>query len=420
MKLLDKDVIIKEKRQQVMDAILSQFESIEKFEQYTNIKNINSYLAAEKTSDSEFFDELEYNIIHALRYTYDELFIPVDCQVISLVDKIYYNIKEYDSPQDIMIFDKLKKLCIEHNVSLCKMYFIFGMYYYQTGNADMAYEYLSKSVKTPCEDYNLIIEANSLLGYLLFSAKEFNKARFYYQQAEEIILSKKGIRNKLLFQHYYRKGTLENSVAGYDIALKSFFKAMEYASDVWSLGSTIMNIGLVYKRQNLLQKALEYFFDSLKIFDKNDKNSIGMVYNNIAEALRLAGVLNCALEYVYLALECYDDDNCPDRLVSLDTFYKIKVAMNHELDMDKLIGLIADLGKYSSNGRFIGDAIQNVMEYGIRNGDKRILIKLKTSLKKLIRNFKNECEYKHKLKSYLCDVYEVIYARAVPFRKKIC
>jgi tetratricopeptide (TPR) repeat protein len=122
--------------------------------------------------------------------------------------------------------------------------------------------------------------------------------------------------------------------------------AIGYAKEALNLGTQIKdkrgmaaaynNIGVAYRNQGALDKALEFYINSLKIYDSlSNKEGIASSKNNISNIYSMKGDFKQALKYL-------DESN--RILLELD-------------DQEKLIGSFNNLGILSNNLELYDDAL---------------------------------------------------------------
>jgi signal transduction histidine kinase len=98
------------------------------------------------------------------------------------------------------------------------------------------------------------------------------------------------------------EGRIHQFRGHYDSTYISFGKALDYAREIKDEtleAGAIMGFGVANAYQSNNEKALEYFFQALKIFEKqNKKNVMVNLYGNIGSLYRSMAYLDHAIEYI--------------------------------------------------------------------------------------------------------------------------
>ena len=140
----------------------------------------------------------------------------------------------------------------------------------------------------------LLTKASALnnIGFINEQNGEIQKALEYYFESVKI--------NEEFFLPEMQKKWSENLKNRAFLNKKKLFK--KGLADVYN------NIGVIYKKQGEIEKALEYFFLSLKIYEEiKDKIGMAVSYNNIGAIYDDQGEIEKALEYYFLSLKINEE-----------------------------------------------------------------------------------------------------------------
>lgn len=166
---------------------------------------------------------------------------------------------------------------------------------YKSVTPDKAFFYankaleLSKKIEYNIElgsAYNNLGNANVIIGDYSKALDFFSKAQLVFENEllNATSLNKNQIKNGLA-RAYGSIGFVFMEQSNYDKALQFNFKALkiyEETKDLQKLARIYNNLGVIYKSQNDTFKALLYYDKCLKIQEKlHDNNKIGITYNNI-------------------------------------------------------------------------------------------------------------------------------------------
>lgn len=329
-------------------------------------------------------------------------------QVLELVELVTKQIPEYKDKGKLAFLERLKDFCIKHNltVEIAKMYRNIGMYHFYTNDFDKAIISLQLAVDILRRERfsPLLIEYYSELGLAYFYNRDYIYAKIYYKEAEELILTTPDLDNKLICLHYGRFGALLSNMHDYSNARQKLDKALLFAEDAEDEGLIIMNIGLLYKRQEELKSALRYYSRALFILgDKNNKTK-GIVYNNIAEVYKLLGQYEKALSYIDKAFRSISDNDISRMFVYFNTYTEIKILMGErEAVLDEFLELLTRVKDLHLYRGLIIEGISNMAVIGSEDG--KLLKKLEAAVIKLIEeNTWGNDEYVKELKVCLGNI----------------
>jgi len=248
---------------------------------------------------------------------------------INILSALCLELKHYDPPKALVYGRQglaiAKKLNHKTGILLCSN--ILGAVCMNQGNYEQVIIYWQQSLRTSEElgDDNSIAETLNDIGEVNRLQGNFPKALDYYLQAlkksEELFLSaeQKGdkdeiTKRKQLFAGclsnvgiiYYYQNDLDKTI---DYFLQSL-KIWEETGDQYEIARSLDNLGVIYYNKGYNEKALEYHQKSLKIKEElGDKRGIASSLNNIGEVNRLQGNFDRALDYQKQSLKIKQELN---------------------------------------------------------------------------------------------------------------
>ena len=238
-----------------------------------------------------------------------------------------------------------------------------------------------------------------------------------------------------------RLGTFNAIKGDYPKALEYFFKALKLVEELRLpdqqaggqvgnksyIAANLSNIGIIYKEQGDYSKALEYFFDALKIHDElNSKNDLAATLGNIGNVYMKQGVasteasakvelLNKALEYYLKALKMNEElgrkNGIAINLGNIGLVYMDQLDYPKALEYYfKALDMAEELGDKNGVARHLGNIGTLYTEIGEFE-------KAENSLQKAL-NLSKEISAKEYLKDqyhYLSKLYDTISRPAQAF-----
>ena len=242
------------------------------------------------------------------------------------------------------------------------------------------------------------------IGFIYDDLGEIDKALKYYFKSLEIFeeffleeMQKKWSKNldgrtflniekifkKGLAVAYSNIGLIYDDQGEIDKAIEYFFlslKIKEEIKDKKGMAGSYNNIGVIYRNQGEIDKGLEYIFLSLKIKEEiKDKRGMAVSYNNIGLIYIDQGEIGKGLEYFFLSLKileeikdkegmAYSYHNIGGVLCNLDS---LEVGMRYlELGL-KLNEELGNKAGVSSTTSLIGgwqlklDQVEDALESGL-------------------------------------------------------
>lgn len=332
---------------------------------------------------------------------------PVDAgDIEKCVEDITVNIRGYKDGKYLMLFQRLKKLCVERNLTLhaAKMDRNIAMNHFYRNNSDTAIGLIEKTIlfleKRRNTDFLFICYSD--LGLINYYIGEYMNAKSMLEKAAVLlpqVISQ--LSNDALHCYYYRQGLLYDSMLETDIARQFLQEAEKYATNKADKGLSIMNIGMTYRGDRDFSKAFEYFNKALDIFGEDCKREISIVYNNMADVYNMLGQYDKAMEYINMAFELVDENNQSHYFIFFGTYTEIKVLKGeHENIIDKFFDLLSNIKNLFVWRKYVIEGINNIII--ACNEDVQLLERLEEAIKNLIADVASDNgEYKQELKKCL-------------------
>lgn len=402
-KLNLKNIKIKSPGKQIKEAILDEFESIDEFAELVDLypSSLKRYLRSNKVPNS-----FKVKVVNELSKGYDEIVLSETEQLRSFVEDILDNIDLYKDENDIKILIKLKDSCLERNMTseIAKMNRNISMYYYNKNDMSFAIEYMRLAISGIENNDNFLVSCMSLLGLMYFIRHNYSKAKEVLEETEPFLVKIKD--NKILFYYYYRRGVLyscmyEKEIDKLELSKHMFIKALNFAKEKFELGFSIMNIGAIYRKQNIPEKAIRYYHKSLENFDDDFNKSV--VYNNLADAYKIIGSYEEASHYIKQAFEYLGDKNIAKSFIYYQTYVQIKMLKGESKEIiEKLKELLGKIDDFLVYREIVITGINTIIDYGKVYENTTVL----EELDNLIVKLREECdeEYDKELKACSWDI----------------
>lgn len=323
-------------------------------------------------------------------------------QITDCVNLMTSKINDSKMDYDLRMLEELRDLCIKEDmkIEMAKMYRNVGMYYFNEDNNNKAIiaMQLSIDILSHMSCQGLLAQFYSELGLMYFYNREYIYSKRYNEEAEELLKQVPDMEDKILYHHNLRYGVLLSNMQHYTAARIKLDKALKYARDNRDEALTIMNIGLLYKRQRDLKTALKYYAKALWLVDSVDMKAKCLVYNNIAEVYKILGQYDKALCYIEKAFKCITDSDMSRMFICFNTYTEIKILTgDKESVLDEFLELLVRVENFHLYKGFVIEGLQNMITIG--NEDERILTRLEDAIVKLIEENKYENdEYIRELK----------------------
>lgn len=265
------------------------------------------------------------------------------------VDTITDDIKTYSDDRDLELLTRLLMLCTQSEliVDAAKMHRNIGMHFFYNNMPHKAIQYLKKAIstikKSKVKDPNLLVSTTSELGLVYFYNFEYENAKVSYLKAFKMISLFKDLINYDIVHHlYYRLGILYTYLGKYEQAIQTLETAGDYAIKPEDKGDTILNIGVAYKKQGYLDKALKLYTQALRCYSPDQLIKKSGILNNIADLYIRKGEYDKALKVIKLAFRYLEAKDMQRFFVYFATYSDIKIHQGKSReDLDKLLELLS-------------------------------------------------------------------------------
>ncbi|MBL4655834.1 MAG: tetratricopeptide repeat protein [Bacteroidia bacterium] len=132
---------------------------------------------------------------------------------------------------------------------------------------------------------------------------------------------------------YNNQGEIEKALGYYFMSLK----IREDIGDKKMMAASYNNLGLIYYGQGKIEKTLEYYFLSLKIREEiKDKKGMATSYNNIGIFYYNQGEIEKALEYFFLSLKIREE--IKDKKGMALSYNNFGIIYNRQGKVEKALG----------------------------------------------------------------------------------
>ena len=307
--------------------------------------------------------------------------------VAKCVEDITVSIRGYRDEKYLMLFLRLKELCVERKLALyaAKMDRNIAMNHFYRNNSDTAIGLIEKTIlfleKRRNTDFLFVCYSD--LGLINYYIGEYMKAKGLLEKAEVLLPQVfSQLSNDALHCYYYRQGLAYNRILETDIARQFLQKAENYAVSKVDKGLSVMNIGVSYKGDRDFSKAFEYFNKALDIFGEDCLKERGIVYNNMAYIYSTLGKYDKAMEYINMAFELVDENNQSYYFMFFETYTEIKVLMGEpEVIIDKFLDLLPNVKDMFVERKFVIETLNNIII--AFNEDVDMLKRLQKEVRKL-------------------------------------
>lgn len=391
-----KDIEIKNVGQQVRNAILKDYSSIESFYQRHNIQkpkfnSFKSYLSSDEVSES-----FQILIVNTLEKDWKEIVKTEEEQMRQHVQEITENIGLYNKENDLTLLLKLKIQSKTFRDLYATMYRNIGLYHYNTHKYNDAVTNIMMAIELVDDiqnNNNLLIMFYTDLLTIYFRERVFDRTMSLYNKILPIV-SSGNIDKNLLYDLWYILGQLfmngkddEDNI----IAKTMFEKSLKYAATNNQKGRIYLQKGILCKNESDYTHALKYYELAQEVYEKDDYIRQSIVLNNLAELYRVQGIKYRALLYIEEALYLTNKEGITDKkLMYLTTKLEIveDKSVSHDIILEIGDILLSDI--YNFNKKFIITSLNAVIKVIEKTNDEEIIKSLVTIIEKIIMQFSNE------------------------------
>jgi tetratricopeptide (TPR) repeat protein len=203
------------------------------------------------------------------------------------------------------------------------------------------------------------------LGLIYYLEKEIDSAMECYTEADNLLKKYKISQSDTASLHYYRIGLLLSGKGSTDEARQMLQKSMDITENPTEKGSCLLNIGLSYKRDGTYNLAIDYYQKALELFESiKDYRKIAVAYNNLAELYRVKGMYKIGLGYIETSMSYWEYLNESNKAISTHTYYQISLALNANINFDKLIEVLNNTDGKCKYKRIIIEILETIIHCG--------------------------------------------------------
>lgn len=181
----------------------------------------------------------------------------------------------------------------------------------------------------------------------------FDYARALEHSLMGIELAKSKQEDMLLISFHHLAGNLNFQIGNYTAALENLHNSLSISNDndyISGRFRAIANIGAIYDRLKNYEQAIDYYMQAIILINESeekgeiyDKNTLVLIYNNIASAYNAMGKNKEAIEYYEKGIEIAKQSENEDGLAFVyNNLGKIK----------------SELGNYEEAGRYLNKSIE--------------------------------------------------------------
>ncbi len=351
---------------------------------------------------------------------YDEIALSPENQIKRYIENIDENNELYNALSDLEIYEKLNDMCSNmklQNLS-SKLHVVWGDFYTRMGSIERAYKYYSEAVEildTKLTDYNLLLEALYRFSFVAYRQQNITLASKYFIRAEDIYNRYKNeIENKYIYFFHYYYGIHLITQGQYVKAREKFKSAGSVSFNERSKSAVISNIGVTYKKQGDLEKAIELYREAIDVIENSYDITKISLYNNLAEAYRAYGELDKAMECINIAFELAKSNESNkttplySRLMHLyDTYININLDLKiYNNNLNKLKECLINMENHNIDKYFVIEHIYALIKLSDKRNDVEELDQISKLIIYLIKKYDNEIniEFQHNLKACLGDI----------------
>jgi len=407
MKLFVNDIKVLTEGQLLRKSILKMFPNMNKDEailEYANLADRSPESVA-RYSRSRIIDSKSFKL--KAYFLSGAEFPNKEEQITEYIESIYTEINEYNSEEDIKIFDKLRDICIKNNYNkqLARLYWCMGKYYNTINKSSISVEYykLAINMYDNIQDVKNKVLVEMELGSIYVFIGEYKKVIDIYETILVNEYSCRLLEQKDFFSIHYKMGIALTSIGENSKARRIFEKSLIYANDNVLKGKVLKSIGISYMEQKQYKKALDYYNRALECYDISDFRNISVVKNNIAMLYLAQGKLDDALENIKIAMDMLNDYKELGLMYNyLDTYTLIMIERGEPMEnFELLLDLTECISDYIRYKKSILQGIKTILNYGIEYKNNDILLRIEKIIIQLIDRNENNEDFVLHLNAYL-------------------
>lgn len=402
-KLCVEDIILLTPGQQIRNIIFQKYTSLDIFAEEIGLytSSLKQYLKSRKLGSNAF----KIKLTQALEMGYDEIVKTEEEQVEKYVNDLSKNIKIYNKKEDILVFEKVKDLCLQYELiqELAMIFRCFAWHYFYRNETDKAIEKMKTAINYMKNKKNheyMIKYMGELAGIYTRSHKDCESEKLLLEI--DAVLKNNNFKTNIMYSVYHNLAVSYFNMKKEKLAVKMYEKSLQYAVHSHQKALSLLGIGMIYKREKKYDLAIKHFNDALHNLDKND-TYINYVYNSFAELFREKKEYEKACFYI----DKIFNDVKENVLSILDrfflTFIQIRVEMGRE---DEIIEKFFDIIEKNSECIFIYGFVESI-EHLIRleKNNKPFLDKVRIGFIRIIKkNRIRDSRIVEQLKKYIGEI----------------
>lgn len=393
------DIAIKTPGVQIREKIIEKFGSIKVFAEEIDLyeASINQYLSSKTLGSSTF----KIRTTSVFGKDFNELYMSEEEQVRYMTSTISWYIEDYNKFEDINIFEKLKKICIEKELYedyaiVCRCY---AKYFMNQGEKDRAYAYMELAVNSMRGKENIDRFGLYLSDLICMKVGDINKTQMtkFMHEFDEVIKKVKGPLTK---------GNMYSNLGDAFMYLEEYEKSKFYYKEIFKYNNDSRSKALIYTKIGQVEKYLGYNKEALLNYNKakellsTEDNFIKYVYDQYASYYLKGKHLEKAEEYIDKIFSDKHWKISSSNHRFLRTFSEIKIALNKQ---DQIVNVIRRVLDEIDDGYIYTASHLSLIDEIVmcKFQDSKLLNKLQETIVSYCLNNQIEGVYKNMLKSIL-------------------
>lgn len=393
------EIKIKTPGLQIREKIIEKFGSVKAFAEEIGLyeSTIDQYLSSKNLGSSTF----KIRTMKAFGMDFNDLYMSDEQQVRYLTSTISWYINDYNQFKDIMIFDKLKQICLQRKLYedyaiVCRCY---AHYFMNQGKKDRAHAYIEVAANSMRGRENIDRFGLYLSELIYMKGKDVSKSVFNKLLVEYNQIIKK-VKGPLTKGHMYSNiGSVFESLGDYEKSKLYYKKVFDYHKDSKSRALIYMHMGNVEKTLGNNEKALLNYRKAEKLLSLED-DFIKYVYDEYALYYLKAGDVKKAEKYIdkIFSKESWKISSLNHSF--LLTFARIKILLKKENEIINVVKKL--LNEIGSGYIYIIKHLSLIEEIAmLKYEDDKLLKKLNKIIVDYYLNNDIEEKYKAALKKIL-------------------
>lgn len=410
-KLTAKDIVIYKEKYQLKTYINKTWGSIETFaiEMDLEISTLKNYLRGKIKIPHTFKGKL-YRLFGIV---YDDIVLTPTKQLDQFISTLEGN-SSYDTDiNSLIVYEEIKLACLDYKYlsGVSKINYLTGSNYLNRGELGVAFQYYERAIELASSanesNKELLIKTLYEVANKAYKQQNIELANKYFRRAKILLYSCQSIDHMIQYKFYYYYGLHLLHLKDYEYAIEMFEECMKLPLGPREKATAVNCIGLTYKKQGNLKKAIELYRNSIDEIGNENNSTKSSFYNNLAEALRIEGAFDEAVRCIEQAFELFGDHDDMDKKFNLYHTYSIinRDIGEYDKNIDKLIEGIGT-SVFSADRNYIIQAIELLISLSSHKNEVVYLRRVQQLIIDLIQQSNKEAshEYISKLKSCLGDI----------------